>query len=501
MSTPPPDDTATNPPAGDTARSASLGRAAVRGAATSMLGQAGRVVVQMVGVAILARLLGPAEYGLIAMVMVVIGVGELFRDLGLSSAAIQAPTLSRAQRDALTWINTAIGCLLGVLLAVSGPLIAAVYDQPLLPPLCAILGLTFLANGAATQYRAGLMRDLRFGALAVIDVVSPAVALVVAVVLAARGWGAWALAIQQVVAAVLMLVLVAIVSGWLPRRVPRDVELRGFLSFGGHLLVSQLVGYVANNVDTFIVGYRFGTGPLGLYSRAFQLLMQPYNQVRTPLTRVALPVFSRLGDDEDAYRRFLVRGQLCLGYTLVLGLALTAACAYPVTVMMLGEQWVEAAPLLALFAIAGAFDTLALVGYWVYLSRGLTRDLARWSWIAAAIKVACIVVGSQWGVLGVAVGYAAAPLVSWPFSLAFLASRTPLPLRELYGGALRIVAVTGVVGAGAWAAVTLSGGQPAPVQLALGVAAAAVAAALTLVAPRVRRDVAAVRATAAMIRR
>ncbi|HEY3438993.1 MAG TPA: lipopolysaccharide biosynthesis protein, partial [Actinotalea sp.] len=443
-----------------------LGGRAARGAMVTLGGQISRMLIQIVSVAVLARLLTPEDYGLLAMVTVVVGVGEIFRDFGLSSATIQSPTLTRAQRDNVFWVNTGIGFILAVLLFAGAPLLAQIYHRPELVDVSRALSATFLLNGLATQYRADLIRRLRFLQLAVAETSAPAAALVVAILVARAGGGHWALVAQSLTQATAMLVVLSVTARWLPRRPQRGQPMAGLLRFGRRLVVTQLIGYASNNTDALLIGLRFGAGPLGYYNRAFSLLMTPLNQLRAPTTTIALPVLSRLQDDDSRFDHFLRRGQLTMGYTLVAGLGVVAAAAEPVTAIFLGERWVTVAPILRLLAVAGIFQTLSYVGYWVYLSRNLTAELLRYTLVTAAIRVVCIVTGSNWGVLGVAAGYALAPALAWPLSIWMLSRRTSIPARSLGLGALRLLTVL-TFSAGAAAMVVAGlGAYPAPLQLA-----------------------------------
>ncbi|NTW41848.1 MAG: lipopolysaccharide biosynthesis protein [Cellulomonadaceae bacterium] len=480
----------------------SLGRRAARGAAVTLVGQAVRIAVQVLSVVVLARMLQPRDYGLLAMVTVIVGVGEIFRDFGLSSAAVQAVDLSRKQRDNLFWINTGIGVVLACIVAGGAELIASVYDRTELVGIARALSLTFILNGLATQYRASLLRSMQFSRVVTAEVAAPAVALTLAIGIAFAGGGYWALVVQNLTQSVVLLVAMALGGRWLPGLPSRGVPMRALLTFGWRLVATQLIGYASNNTDSLTIGLRFGAGPLGLYNRGFQLLMTPLNQLRAPSTTVALPVLSRLHDDDERYGEFVRRGQLALGYTLVAGLALAAAVASPLSSLLLGPQWVSVGPILRLLAIAGIFQTLAYVGYWVYLSRNLTSDLLRYTMVTATIKVACVVGGSHWGVIGVAAGYAIAPAIAWPLSLWWLSRRTHIPVRALTTGALRILAVATFAALCAAATQTLLDDQP----VVLGLAAASLAAlaayglaALTL--RPVRADIAGVVAVVQMARR
>ncbi|NEM89966.1 lipopolysaccharide biosynthesis protein [Galbitalea soli] len=467
-----------------------LGERAAKGALITFSGQFARILLQVVSVVVLARLLTPHAYGVVAMVLAVIGIGEIFRDFGLSSAAIQSKTLSRGQRDNLFWVNAGIGLVLATIVFFAAPLIAIIYRHPEVEPLARALSLTFLMNGLATQYRADLNRRLKFMQLTTGDVLSPAIGLASAIVGAALGWGAWALVAQQLMQSAALLVCLVSFAGWLPRAYDRTAPMRAFLTFGSHLVVTQLIGYAANNVDSLTIGIRFGATQLGLYNRSFQLLMTPLTQLRAPTTTVALPILARLMDDTKRYGDFVARGQLALGYSLVVVLGVVVGAADPATSVLLGSHWIGVAPILRLLAVAGIFQTLAYVGYWVYLSRGLTSDLMRYSIVTAVIKVTCIVVGSQWGIIGVATGYAIAPGLAWPLSLWWLSRRAPIPLKLLVTGALRVIVVAGVLAVSAFAVTRMLAATPEILQLVASVLISlAVGAAVVWFVPAFRRDV------------
>ena len=171
-------------------------------------------------VVVLARLLAPRDYGLLAMVLVVVGIGEIFRDFGLTNAVLRAPTLTQAEQRGLFWVSTAIGLGLTAVVFAAAPLVAAVFGQPPLTAMTRVLSSTFLINGLSAQYRADLIRRLRFGRVALADVAGQAVGLGVAIALAAGGAGRFALVAQQLVQLTVVLVLVAVFAGWLPG-VPR----------------------------------------------------------------------------------------------------------------------------------------------------------------------------------------------------------------------------------------------------------------------------------------
>lgn len=468
--------------------SSSLAHSAARGAFFTFAAQGARILLQLLSVVILARLLSPHDYGLLAIALVIVGLGEIFRDFGLTSASIQATTLSTGQRDNLFWINTAIGVVIAGLTFVLAWPVASISGEAELFGIVQWLALTFVLNGLATQHRANLMRDLKLRALAVVDVASSAIALAAAVVAAALGAGYWALVVQQLVMGLVILVGVVAAGRWVPRWYSRRSSIRPLLSFGGHLVATGLLQYAGRQIDTIAIAIRLGTQPLGLYNRGFQLIMTPLGQVRSPLQSVALPVLSRVQDDQPRFDNYVVAAQLALGYLIGIPLAIAAGLSEPIVGIMLGARWAETAPLISMFAIAGLLTTVSFVGYWIYLARGLGAQLFRYTAVTTVIKIVCIVIGSFFGLFGIAVAFAVHPMIAWPISLAWLSRVTAIPHRRLYQGAGRIIAVTLAAGLTAWGieALTTSLGDWA--QLVIGLGGGVVVAAAFLLLPVYRRD-------------
>lgn len=435
--------------------STSLSQSAARGALFTLTATAIKMTLQIASVIVLSRLLTPHDYGLIAIVLVVIGVGEIFRDFGLTSAAVQAPSLSDGQRDNLFWINTAIGGILAVLMfGLSWPL-AALTGEPALLAIVQILSVTFVFNGLTTQYRAQLMRGLKFRAMAFIDITAATLALATAIGVALLGAGYWALVVQQLVNLFTMFVGAVIAGRWFPRFYSRQHDISTMIRFGWNIVGTGILTYLGNQIDTIMVAARLGTSPLGLYNRAFQLVMTPLSQVRSPLSNVAIPVLSRVQEDQGRFGKFITSGQVALGYSLGIPLMLVAGLAEPVTGIMLGAQWSEAVPIMRLLAITGTLTTLSFVGYWVYISRGLGKQLFQYSIVSLTIRVCCVVTGSFFGLVGVAAGVAIAPAIAWPISLLWLSKVTVIPVRALITGALRIIVAVGLVGVASWGTTTL----------------------------------------------
>lgn len=479
----------------------SLGARAASGAAVTMAGQLLKIMVQFGGIVLLARLLTPYDYGLMAMVTAIVGVAEILRDFGLSSAAIQARQVSREQRDNLFWINSGIGLALAALVFACSSWIAGFYREPALVAISQALAVTFLLNGMTTQYRAHLSRGLRFGQLALSDVGAQSAGLAAGVVAALAGLGYWALVWQQVVQALVNLVIAMLCARWLPRGYRREAPMRGFLSFGWNLMAAQLLGYASRNIGQVIIGNRIGAEALGLYNRAFQLLMMPLNQINAPATTVALPVLSQLQDQPQRFGAFLLRGQTVMVHAIVAAFAFACAQALPLIVLVLGEQWRPAVPMFQVLTAGGIFQAAAYAAYWVFLAKGLMRQQLVYSVVGRLLLIGCICIGASGGAMGVAVGYSIGLALLWPLSLAWIARVADAPAAALFrNGACAIVGY-GACGGISFLASRTWGGDSLVRQLLVGSLAMAVAfVAVCLLWPAFRRDVRAILDSRSLLR-
>lgn len=430
-----------------------LAHKAVRGVAVTSLAQVLRLLIQIASVVILARLLTPRDYGLVAMVLAIVGVAELLRDMGLSPAAIRAPTLSRQERDNLFWLNTAAGACLTALVVIVAPLIAQVYGRPELTAIAWALAPTFFLSGLATQYRVDLTRRLRFGVLAAIDLACAVVPLTIGIVAAALGAHYWALVAQQLSSGILACALLFAGCRWLPRAYHRGTPVGHFVRLGMSFVFGGLMSYVTRNADNVLVGHQFGPASLGAYTRSVQLVRTPLAQLQAPFGTVALPVLASAGDDDQRMMSGARRAQVALVYPILLGVTVIAVAAPAFVDIALGDSWAAAAPIMAWVAVSGGVACLTMPVLWVFAARGLGRAITSYNAIATVVALSAMAIGLQWGVSGVAAGVAVAQLIALPLALWILRVEGRLAVGPLAFSAARVLALS--LAAGALAGVVL----------------------------------------------
>lgn len=469
---------------------AGLGSAAARGATVTMAGQVGRIGIHVVSLVVLSRLLAPSDFGLVAMVVAVVGIGEVLRDFGLSHAAIQAPKLTRPQRDNLFWANTAFGLVMALVAAAIAPLLAQLYSDDRVSTIAIVLSLTFVINGLAAQYRADLNRSMRFVALMVLELTASALGVAVAIVGALAGFGYWALVAQLVTVPTAALLISAALCRWIPRLPQRHVGTKHYLTFGTNLVGTQLLAYVTQNVDRVVIGASFGSTATGLYNRGFELLMAPLRQVQAPSTRVALPVLSRLQSEPERFNAFLLRGQVVLLGLISALFALAAAQAEPLVIWSLGPQWPEVVPIFQILCLAGLGQAAHYATYWAFLAKGLTKSMLRYALVARPLGAVIIASGALFGVHGVAAAFSISTITTWLIGLWWVGRASPdLPVRHMLMNALRIISVYMVCGAASWWASQAHGEPVSVAAVAIGTAAfLGGVAVFALIWPAFRRD-------------
>lgn len=418
-----------------------------------IFGQLGRIAVQFGGVLILARVLSPEDYGAFAMVTAVVGLGELLQDFGLSSAAIQAPQITRAQASNLFWINTSIGFALSLTVFLSAPAVAAFYHRPELIAITRALAPTFLINGMVSQLRAQLTRNFRMGALSIAVVSAQTAGICAGLIAALRGLGTWALVVQQLSFNTVNLAVIACAARFWPDLPARHVGTRSFLQFGGNLMATQLIAQLSRNLNTVLIGNRFGSELAGLYDRAFMLLMLPLNQINVPANTVALPTLSKLQDDRARFDRFLLHGQIVLLHVLLAVFAYAAAVGDVLIAVVMGDKWLPAAPLFRILTVAGAFQAASYANAWAFTAKGLTHQLLRYSMLTRAGLVLLLLGALRWGVTGVTAAYSAGLGLMWPLGLLWLRRTSNAPVAAMLKNALRcLLAYVLCAAAAYWAA-------------------------------------------------
>ncbi len=384
-----------------------LRRLAVRGAGAAVSAQGLSLCVQMVATVVLARLLLPSDFGVVAMVTTVSLLIMNFGLNGFTEAVVQIEEISHALASNLFWINMGASILLTLGFAAAGSLLARFYGDPRVATVSIGVSLTILLTGASVLHLALLKRAMEFPAISVNNIVARSAAVAVSIILALMGWGYWAL-VAGVIALPLSttagaLLLCPWVPG-LPRRAAGTAKLvRYAISVYGHFTVS----YFARNMDNLLVGWRFGAGPLGFYKKAYDLFALSSSQLVSPLSLVAVSALSRLKDDVLQYRRYFLRSLALLAFVGMGVGADLCLVGKDVIRVVLGPGWGEAGQIFVFFGPGIGVMLLYYTHGWIHLSIGTPNRWFRWGIVEFVVTGLLFVLGLHWGTVGVAAAWTA----------------------------------------------------------------------------------------------
>jgi PST family polysaccharide transporter len=412
---------------------ADLGRHTARSGAVTIASQGFKFLISMAATVVLARLLSPRDYGLIGMVAVVTGFISIFKDMGLSLATIQQEEINQQQISTLFWINVSLSVGVMLLTAAIGPLVAWFYGEPNLTLITVGLAAGFLFGGLTVQHEALLKRQMRFRALVTIEIVSVMVGLIVGITLAWRGAGYWSLVANQLVQGLTYAIGVWIISGWRPGRPMRYSGVRSMLAIGGNLTGFHVVNYFARNLDNMLIGRFWGSASLGLYAKAYQLLLLPIDQINAPIAAVAVPALSRLTHSPERYRKAYLRILEKIAIVTMPGMAFMIATSDWIVRLVLGPKWMSVSPIFALLGIAGLVQPILNTAGWLYITQGRTRQMFHFGLIASTIIILSIVAGLPWGPTGVALAYSTTfVLVVTPLVFHYAGREGPVSSSDVY---------------------------------------------------------------------
>src|SRR6266545_2962048 len=389
-----------------------LGGRTARGAAVTFVSQALKFIIGFSGTVVLARLLTPEDYGLVGMIAVFTGFVIIFRDLGLSAATVQRTDLRHAQISALFWVSAAAGAVLA---------------------LVAVAALVILVGGLGSQQEALLRRQMRFTALAAVEITTMLTGVAIAVVLAWYGARYWSIVVGQVAAEVAFTTGVWMLSGWRPSVPARASGVRSMLVFGGNFTGARVINYCARALDKLLIGRFWGAHQLGLYSRAYQLFLLPMDQISAPIAAIAIPALSRLTDSPERYRQAYIRLVEKLAMITMPMAAFLIATADWLVLLILGSQWSEVCTIFAWLGLAGLIEPITGTAGWLFISQGRTWEQFRWGFIGGPLMMISVVLGLPWGAVGVAASYSlTAMFLTTPLLVYFVTRTGPVRARDIY---------------------------------------------------------------------
>lgn len=390
----------------------------------------GKVLV-FVTIAILARVLTPEEIGIVALAMVAINYFTVIQNLGLGAAVIQYPGDIEDIADTVFTVNLLFGCLASIALFFLAPVVAGYFNEPLITPILQWLGLTFIFDSLGRIHTILLQRELDFRKKMIPDLAQSLVKGISSIGLALTGFGLWSLVIGQLLGFVAFVIFAWWVVQWLPRLTIDIKVLKPILRYGISVLAGDTLSASIDNLDYFIIGRVFGNAVLGIYSYAYRLPALLVINNLWVISGVIFPVYATVQTDMSRLShafRSTVRYLEIIVLPICLGLIIAAD---PIVKVVLGNQWLEVIPIIRVLSV---YTFLLSVGYHaggIYKAIGRPDISVKLSILTFVILIPCLLIGAQFGLIGVAFGHVVAVTLRTTIRLLVVNRYVPVSIWDI----------------------------------------------------------------------
>lgn len=380
---------------------------AVKGAGINVATQFVGLICHTVGVIVLARLLTPKDFGLVAMVTAFSYWFMNFGVNGFTEYIIQKQHISKKDVNSIFWLHVFLATFLASGFACFGFLLVDFYEEPALIGISAAMATSFILHSFFTTHFALLMREMKFASIAIVQLVAVILSIVFAIAVAIGGMGYWAVVTRQLTIPAVSIIAAWFICPWRPGR-PRHIAnaLPG-LKYAIQVYCNFSLGYVTKNIDKVLLGKLHGSELLGNYDRAIHLSSMPANQLLAPLHSVALATLSRLKNDKERFAAYYTKAVSTitfLGTILAVILTLSAQDLIP---LLLGPEWVEAGKVV--MALGPGIAAMFVYGThsWLHLSLGTPNRWLRWNIFASILTITAFIIAAPFGAVAMGIAYSA----------------------------------------------------------------------------------------------
>lgn len=357
--------------------------------------QAVQFVIQIV----MARMLLPSDFAIIGMLAIFLQLAQVFIDSGFANALIQKQDCTDRDYSTVFYYNLGASVLLYICCFAAAPAVASFYSLPLIIPVMKVQALTFLINSLAIIPKTILVKAVNFKTQSKVSLISALGSGLFGIYLAYSGFGVWALCSQSLLNSILQVILLYIYVKWKPSLIFDLASCRKLFDFGSKILGASIIGVIYNNLYTIVIGKCFDAEELGLYSKADQFAIFPSKNLGSVVSRIAYPVLSKLqGDEKQLLRvyRKLIRYSSFIIFPLMFGLVTVAE---PMTLTVLGENWLGMIPFLQILSLGWMFDHLSQLNLNILYVKGRSDLVFRLEIIKKAIAVVILFSSISFGPL------------------------------------------------------------------------------------------------------
>lgn len=384
----------------------SIKQKTISGVKWNAVGKLSSQVLEFIISVILMRLLLPTDYGLIGMSMVFIGFASMFTDFGFGSALVQKKELTEAHKSTIFWFNILIGLFLTLLFYFASDFIAVFFESEQLAGIIKILSLIFLLSSLSIVPNTLLQKAMNFKLINKIKIAVVFITGIVSVSLAFNGFGVWSLVFQHLSTQLVTFLLVFYFTDWRPSFIFSKNALNDLFSYSVYFTGFNFINYWARKSDDLLIGKFIGSAGLGIYSRAYNLMLLPITHIISLFSSVMFPAFSTIQDDKARVKKIyldIMQVLTLITFPMMIGLIVTAE---PFILAIFGQKWKDVIPVLQILSFVGVLQTLGNPTGWIYTSQGNTKLMFNWGAVASGMVIIAIVIGVMFGtVVSVALAY------------------------------------------------------------------------------------------------
>jgi O-antigen/teichoic acid export membrane protein len=417
----------------------------------SFFERVGQQGIQFIISIILARLLLPEQFGLIAMLAIFMAVAQSFLDSGFGSALIQKKNATHIDECSIFYFNIFVGFLVAGLLCLAAPWIASFYNQPLLVPLTCALSLNLIINAFGLVQTTLLTKHIDFKTQLKVSVIATVISGTIGVTMALYGFGVWSLVAQSLSSNLFRTALLWLFNTWRPSMVFSFVSLRGMFAFGSRLLASGLLDTVFQNIYLVVIGKLFSPMALGFYSRAKGLQQLPVDNISGIVSRVTFTVFSSVQDDKPRLKhgvRKALTMLVMINFPMMVGLAIVAK---PLVLVLLTEKWAPCIPYLQLLCVVGMLYPVHVINLNVLIAQGRSDLFFRLEILKKILIVIAIAVTYRWGIIAMIYGQIVTSCLGYFLNAYYTGKMLDYPITEQIQDLIPSLALAGIMGLGVYA--------------------------------------------------
>ncbi len=384
-----------------------LTKSAIKGVKWTSLSQVVRQFSQYITTIILAAILNPSDFGIMAIALIVISFLEIFKDLGTSSAIIQRDDNTLEFLSSIFWANVFLGFIITFLLLIFSSSISSFFGDERVKDVLNILALTFAISGTGIIHKTLFEREIEFEKIFRIEIITSLVSSLIAIVLALWGYGVWSLVFQAVTNAVFGTILYWFFSKWRPLILINFSHIKTIFNYSINLLGYNVFNFAIRNLDYLLIGKFLGDQALGHYYIIYKIMLYPVQNISAVFSRVMFPIYSKIKNQENIFSNYYDKTAISIAifsFPLMLGLM---AISKPFTEVFFNRNWNSEllTTLIILLAPVGLIQSICSTTGPIFQVKGKTNWLFLWGVSSSIVVGASFLIGINWGVSGVAAGY------------------------------------------------------------------------------------------------